>query len=176
MKNIFKIAIVAIALTITTTTVTAQEKGDMAVGIKVAYNLPDLLSTYGFGAKFQYNILDPLRLDGSFTYFLPNEFSATSRWDFSINAQWLFPGGEKMNYYPLAGFGILGTKQSVESDSLFIEDLGGNNTSASTFGVNLGGGIDYLISESFLLNLEAKYMLISGGGRIIFSAGAAYRF
>ncbi|MDR0955452.1 MAG: porin family protein [Rikenellaceae bacterium] len=205
MKNIFKVAIIAIALTMTAVTTNAQQKGNMAVGANVALGMGNNLTNFGLGAKLQYNVLDLLRLDGSFTYYLPKKDDSgmvkTSMWDFSVNAHWLFPVTEKSTVYPLVGFGILGTKVDMDMDGTGSSfgginiggiDIGGimdmiggmtnkmsgagTPTSNTSFGVNLGGGMDFRISESLLLNLEAKYKIVSGGGRFIVSAGVAYLF
>jgi outer membrane protein X len=154
MKNFFKVAIIAIALTMTAVTTNAQEKGDMAIGANVAYGLGDGLTS--FGVNFQYNVLVPLRLDGSFSYF-----TDTTLYDFSVNAHWLFPVNEKMTVYPLAGFGMLSTPAE----------------SSTNFGLNIGGGVDFHITQAMHLIFEPKYRIGSGSlSRFSVSAGVAYRF
>jgi outer membrane protein X len=55
---------------------------------------------------------------------------------------------------------------------------GAYEASASTtnFGFNLGGGIDFALSEKLVLNGQLKYMLASDWSRLILSAGVAYKF
>jgi opacity protein-like surface antigen len=65
----------------------------------------DSYSNYGIGAKFQYNVTKPIRLEGSFTYFLKKDL--ISMWDLSVNAHYLFPIADKLTVYPLAGLGLL---------------------------------------------------------------------
>jgi outer membrane protein X len=181
-KSIFKkVAIVAIAVLTMNVAALAQEKGDMAVGANLAMGTGNGITNFGLGAKFQYNVLDPLRLDGSFTYFLPKTEGAgfaeakTSMWDFSVNAHWLLPLGGSLTVYPLAGLGILGVSSSVEAD------LGGfgsydASASASEFGFNLGGGIDFKLTEKLILNAEVKYKICGTWSRLLISAGLAYKF
>jgi outer membrane protein X len=69
--NVFKrVVLLALVATMSITTAVAQEKGDKAVGVNLALGLGDSYSNYGIGAKFQYNVTKPIRLEGSFTYFL----------------------------------------------------------------------------------------------------------
>jgi outer membrane protein X len=134
----------------------AQEKGNMAVG-------GNLVLFSGVGAKFQYNLTNPLRLfnvakplrlEGSFTYFPDNNFSS---WDLSANGHWLFTVADKITVYPLAGLGIL------------------NGSGYSDFFVNIGGGVDYTLTDKLILNAELKYK-ISNWDDWQVSAGLAYRF
>jgi outer membrane protein X len=179
MKNIFKTAIVVIALTAIGFTANAQQKGDMAAGANIVLGTGDGLTNFGIGAKFQYNVIDPLRLEGSFTYFLPKEYglgtAKLNMWDVSINAQWLFSVADKISLYPLAGLGILGTKAKVDLDMGEYGNYGAS-ASATNFGLNIGGGVDFRVTESLLLNLEAKYRIGGDWSRFIASAGVAFQF
>ncbi len=163
MKNIYKAAIVTIALVMTAVTAQAQEKGDMAAVAKFAFGTGDRWSNFGIGAEFQYNVMDPLRLEAGFTYFIPKD--KLSMWDLSVNANWLFRVGGGVNVYPLAGIGILGSRVSVL----------GVSVGASDFAFNIGGGADFFVSQSMFINAEAKYMIASGG-RLILSAGVGFMF
>jgi opacity protein-like surface antigen len=128
--------------------------------------------------------MKPLRLEGSFTYFFPKGASASdgfasadvkwNMWDISVNAHWLFPIANKITVYPLAGLGILGVSGGAEAD---LGEWGSYSTSASTanFGLNVGGGIDFGLTEKLFLNAEVKYK-ICDWGRFLLSAGLAYKF
>lgn len=185
MKKFYVIrraAIVLIAALTMNVTANAQEKGDLAVGGNLAVGLGDQLTNFGLGAKVQYNVIKPVRLEGAFTYFLPKKQgvdgiaeSSVSMWDLSLNGHYLIPVGEKLTLYPLAGVGLLGTKASVDLDFGEFGDFGGS-ASSSDFGFNLGAGIDLKLSSKIFLNLEAKYKLSGTWNRFIASAGVAYRF
>jgi outer membrane protein X len=167
-----KTAIVAIAVLTMNVAAYAQEKGDMAVGGNFVLGSGDSFSNYGIGAKFQYNVMNPLRLEASFTYFLKKDY--ITMWDLSVNAQWLFSLGDMINVYPLAGVGLLNYGYDL--------DLGlgayGIHDSASTtdFAFNLGGGIDFKLTEKLILNAELKYKLSGEWNRLLLSVGLAYRF
>lgn len=182
MKKILTSAICVALLAITALPASAQQQGDMAWGAKLAFGSTDGYSNLGLGAKIQYNVTDPIRLEASFSYFLPKKESIfglpdikTSAWDFSVNAHWLFPVENGLTLYPLAGLGILGTK--AKSDDLVMGDtvIGATNRSGSDLGLNLGGGVDYALSENMFLNAEVKYM-VAGNGFFEISAGVGFNF
>jgi len=156
----------AIAVT-TSVAANAQVKGDMAAGAHLALstgsNAGNNYTNIGIGAKFQYNVIDPVRLEGSFTYFLENDF--LNMWDFSANGHYLIPVAEHITVYPLAGLGIFGTK---------IDHV--TPISTSNICINLGVGIDYKLTEKFVFNAELKSKIVNNGNKLILSAGVAYKF
>lgn len=154
----------AIALVTMSVAVNAQEKGDMAAGGNLVLGSGDSFTNYGIGAKFQYNVTNPLRLEGSFTYFLKKD--NLTMWDLSANAHWLFPVAGKITVYPLAGLGILNYGSSY----------GGYSASSSDIAFNLGGGIDYKLTDKLVLNAELKYKISDQWDRLLLSAGLAYKF
>jgi outer membrane protein X len=178
-----KAVIMVIAVTgMSVATVCAQQKGDMAAGGHLAIGMGDEITNVGIGGQFQYNIIDPLRLDASLTLFFPKKYgvsglaeSKVTMWDLSVNAHYLFPVSDQVTVYPLAGLGIFGTKVKVDVD---LGEWGAYNpgTSDSEFGLNLGGGIDFKLSGNLFLNAEMKYKIQSNWGRFIVSAGLAYKF
>ena len=175
MKNILfkKMAILAIAAVTMSVAVNAQTKGDMAAGGNLVIGMGDEFTNVGIGAKFQYNILDPLRLEGSFTFFLPkSEYGVKqSMWDLSVNAHYLFPVADQITVYPLAGLGILGVKAKAD-----LGDFGTISASDSFFGFNIGGGVDFKLSETIILNAEMKYKIGDVWNRFLISAGVAFKF
>ena len=50
------------------------------------------------------------------------------------------------------------------------------DASESKFGVNLGGGAQYWLTENFALNLEIKYQLVSDFDRPVISLGGVFKF
>jgi outer membrane protein X len=168
MKKVFlrSMAIAAIAVLTVSMPAVAQEKGDMAAGAGLTLGMGDRFTNYGLGAKFQYSVLDALRLEGAFTYFLKKDY--TTMWDLSVNGHWLFPVGDKMTVYPLAGLGILNYGIDL--------GLGGLGASTSDFAFNLGGGLDLKLTDQLIFNVEAKYKISDYWDRMLLSAGLAYRF
>jgi opacity protein-like surface antigen len=176
MKNfnvIKKVAIIAIAAVTVSTLASAQEKGDKAVGANLVFGTEG--SNIGLGAKFQYNVTAPIRLEGSFTYFFEKDY--TSMWDLSVNAHYLFPLNEKLTVYPLAGLGIVGATTTIPGTTVStggVTVTPAGELSSTDFGLNLGGGADYKLSDKLFLNAELKYT--TGGSSLLISAGIAYKF
>jgi outer membrane protein X len=168
MKKMFlkKAAIAAIAMFTISLTAVSQEKGDMAAGGNLVLGTGNSHTNIGIGAKFQYNVLTPLRLEGSFTYFLKKDY--VSMWDLSVNGHWLFPVGDNITVYPLAGLGLLGSSVDLGWSGL------GSSTSDVAF--NLGGGVDLNLTDALFLNAELKYKISDYWDRLMLSVGVGYRF
>ena len=167
MKNFLKkAAIIAIAVALMNVTANAQTKGDKAIGAHIALATGNHYSHLGIGGKFQYNILDAVRAEGSLTFYPPKDY--VSMWDVSLNGHYLIPVADKITVYPLAGVGLLGARFSWE---------GHHSSSNSVFCLNLGGGADYELMPNIALNAELKYKIAEDGwGRLMPSVGIAYKF
>lgn len=160
MKRMAMVVVMALS----TAFLFAQEKGEMGAGVNLSYGTKSGFSNFGIGAKFQYNILDKLRIEPSANYFLKKDY--VSMWDINANVHYLFGLGEKFNLYPLAGLAFVGWKAGD----------GEYSVSDTKFGFNIGAGGEYLLTEKLALNLEIKYQIVSDLDRPIFSLGLAYKF
>ncbi len=146
----------------------AQEKGQMAAGVN--FNLgtgyDGGYSNYGIGAKFQYSLTDNIRIEPAFTYHFEKDY--LSMWDLFANVHYLFGmANDKLNLYPLAGVGVLGAKASVL----------GYSASTTNFGLNLGGGAEYKLSDNIALGAEVKYAIVGDGySHLGVQIGATYSF
>jgi outer membrane protein X len=172
MNNAVKrVAIVAIAVTMSVAA-GAQEKGDMAAGGNLVLGTGDSFSNFGIGAKFQYSVTDPVRLEGSFTYFLKKDY--ITMWDLSVNGHYLFKAADKLTVYPLAGLCILnyGYDLNLGLGAYGVDD----SASTSDVGFNFGGGLDYELTDKLSLNAELKYKIAGEWNRLMLSAGIAYKF
>jgi outer membrane protein X len=159
MKSILKkVAVIAIAVMAISTSYAQEVGGSLVLGSRNSY------TNYGIGARYLYNITSPIRLDGSFTYFLKKDY--ISMWDLSVNAHWLFPVADKTTAYPLAGLGIFNSSVSV----------GNFSSSATDLAFNLGGGVDQKLTDVLTLNAELKYKIVDQGSRFLVSAGIIYKF
>lgn len=82
----------------------------------------------------------------------------------AVNLHYLFNVAESFNIYPVVGVGY-GRYLISESK------LGVNRVIA-----NVGLGAEYWLSDSFALNLEAKFQYVKDLKRIPISFGFAYKF
>ncbi|MBE6288248.1 MAG: porin family protein [Mediterranea massiliensis] len=171
MKKLFMIAL----MTFIGMNVQAQSvKGDMAAGVNVAYGTKDGFSNFGIGAKLQYNLTDALRIEPSATYFFKKDF--VSMWDANVNLHYLISIAEKFSVYPLAGISLVGVKAEVDGFSFGGYEIEGASASETKFGANLGAGAQYWLTETFALNFDFKYQLVSDFNRPVFSLGGVFKF
>ena len=173
MKKIMKMFAISMMVAImSVVAVNAQSKGDMAVGGNLAIGMGDDITNFGIGGKFQYNVIDPLRLEGSLTFFLPKSYGygdnyKLSMWNFDMNAHYLFPVANQVTIYPLGGLGVQGWKSKIK---------GNGSHSDTDLVINFGGGVDIKLTNQLVLNGELKYRVGSDFDRFIISAGIAYKF
>jgi len=169
MKKVFKMAIIAIAVVTMSMAAQAQQKGDMAAGANLAIGIGNHYTNVGITGKFQYNVINPLRLEGSLTFFPKKDY--VSFWDVSVNAHYLFPIAERFTIYPLAGLGIFGSKMNYIGH---YSELGSSSSTDVCF--NIGGGVDFKLTEKLFLNAELKYKIVKHWDRFMISFGAGYKF
>lgn len=162
----------------------AQVKGDKAVGLNISYGTE--ISNIGIGVKGQYNFTDAIRAEAAFDYFLKKD--GMSMWDINLNAHYLFPVAEKIKVYPLVGLTYTNWKLSFSDDDVSMSEYPWSNeysnggedsddsSSTGKFGVNLGCGVSYDITDKLAINAEVKYQLISDFNQAVFSVGVAYKF
>ena len=175
MKSVLlkRAAIVFIAAVTMSVSAVAQKKGEMAAGANLLFGSTTGYSNVGLGAKFLYNVTDPIRLAGEFDYFLKKDY--VNFWDFSVYGQYLFPLAEKIAAYPEVGLGVLGTTVSIPTINLGELGSIGGSASHSEFAFSLGGGIDYQLTSNLTLNGGLRIKLVSGNWFNIL-AGIAYKF
>ena len=159
--------------------VEAQVKGDKAAGANLVFTSPhgavDLL---GAGAMFRYNVNKAFRLESTFNYLFEKDFER--RWDININWHFLIRVNDQIKIYPLSGIGILKlyADYPIRTDE-WGYTYGGKHTS-HYIGLNIGGGIDYKISDKLTINteytikMEAKMNDASTFSYL--TAGVAYSF
>ena len=152
------------------------QKGEKAVGINLSYGTE--ISNIGIGVKGQYNFTDAIRAEASFDYFLKKD--GLKMWDINVNAHYLFPVSNKIKVYPLVGvtYSNWSTTYTAYSYPSSTGQETSEEVSSSTgkFGVNLGGGASYDITDNLVLNAEVKYQLISNFNQAVFGIGIAYKF
>jgi len=171
MSNFFrKVAIVAIAVVTMCVTVQAQQKGDKAVGGNLVFGTGNSYTNFGIGAKFFYNITDPIRLAGEFDYFLKKDY--VSWWDFSVYGHYLIPVVDQLVLYPSVGLGFVGWSWNEPS----YLGYGGGSYSDNRFAVSLGGGADYALTPTLILNGELRIKLIENSNRFNLAVGIVYKF
>jgi len=184
MKNILKkAAIVAFAVCVCFVPTNAQEKGDMAMDATILFGYGNDIIEVGLGAKFLYNVSDPLRLAGEFDILwgispekitgkglIPNTVKTTTTWkEFSMYGHYLFK-----YIYPLVGIGFVNLKTQTELKGLRVNEK--VLTNESKFMFTLGGGIEYDINEKISYNVELRIKIADVGTRLHSTIGITYKF
>lgn len=160
----------------------AQQKGDMAVGLNlgVAPILQKGANTtnFGIGAKFQYNVTNPIRLEADVDYWFKSK--VWDIFDFSVNAHYLFDCGEKFAFYPIIGIGYghisIGGSNSSDYNGNYDDDDNDKGGSASRFLFNVGIGAQYNLTSKIAVGAEVKYQYMKDFNRLPITIGVTYKF
>jgi len=146
MKQMIKMAIVVIALS-TSVMANAQfsQRGDwgMALGGDFRIGTHEVLPEFGFYIGAQWNVSNPIRLEASLGYGFESDYGVSTV-EFNLNMHWLLPLGDRVNLYPLVGFNSIVGMTDLETTDAFQ-------------GLNLGMGLDVLITELSFLNIELRW-------------------
>ena len=154
MKKLLLIIVAAVAFFSTA----RAEKGDMAFGVNLLYGTE--IESFGTGLKFQYSVLDQVRLEASFNYFF--EHKEVHGWDLNLTGHYLFDLSDKFTVYPLAG--------------LTIASAGVHGNMATKFGANLGGGCEFHVSPEWSVGAEVRYSIVADIDQAVLGIGATYKF
>lgn len=153
------------------------QKGQTYLGGQLAY--PTDIESLGIGVKGGYGITDAIRAQATFDYFLKK--NNVSWWDLNLDVHYLFPLGNNIKVYPLAGLTYL--RGSVDSFTQTVNTPDGTVTVGSNesysdgnLGLNLGGGFQYDLTDKLVLNAEVKFQIIKNTNQGVISAGLAYKF
>lgn len=197
MKKV--LLLLAVALMSLSGTVQAQSKGDMAVGINLGV-APCLekgakVNNFGIGAKFQYNVTTPIRLEADVDYWFKDK--GMDVFDISANVQYLFHCLDgRLTFYPTLGigYGRIGggiggdfdwedylpdyydrgmTRAWYDDYDDYDDDF---STSANRFLLNVGVGAEYAFTSKISAGLEIKYQYMKDFSRLPITIGVSYRF
>ena len=146
----------------------SAQKGEQNVGAHVLYGTD--ASNIGLGVKYQNNITDAIRLEAVGDYYLKTD--GFSMFDVNVNGHYLFPLSDKVTVYPLVGINYTSWKQ--ESFISYGEEHGGLDIKDSSIGLNIGGGIQYKLTDKIRIGAELKYQTISGASTAVIGAGVTF--
>lgn len=174
--RILKSLLFAIALILGTGTASAHaDKGQHAAGISFGYTAGTRnMSNLGLGIHYSYQLSDNFRIEPGFTYYFDTEKFAMK--DVSLNAHYLFTTkNDKSHFYPLFGVTTIFGAEREYGDPDKGEEYHPKDSFAR-FGVNLGAGFQYDVTDDFALVLEAKYRLIATYGSVGINLGCVITF
>ena len=157
----------------------AKNKGKMSIGANLNIGSDEDFTNFGLGVKFQYGIMDKIRVEPSFNYYF--ETDNVSMWDLSLNGHYLIPikANKKLTIYPIGGLALVGTKFSYTTDPTTYEgvEIPGSEVdiTATNLGINAGCGIEYMLNSKLSINGELKYQIVEDYNRPIISGGINYK-
>ena len=131
------------------------------------------VTNFGIGAKFQYNVTNPIRLEADVDYWFKNK--GMDVFDITANVHYLFNVGNKLKVYPLVGIGYARIGGSLEFDDPDYKDYD-DEASISKFLFNVGAGVEYPISSKLSVGAEIKYQYIQYFSRLPINIGITYKF
>lgn len=166
MKKIFMAACMMLF-----STAMFAEQGDLYVGGNLNYGMHSDYKNLGIGVKGQFEFVDHFRGEASYNYFFEKDYC--KMWDVNANVHYLFNINDQFTVYPLAGLTALGAKVDVPATIAGIP-VGEVSDSDTKVGFNIGGGVDYFLTEKVKLNAELKYQIVKDLDRPVLSVGIAF--
>ena len=167
----------------------AQQKGDMALGFNfgvapVVENHASM-TNFGLGAKFRYNVSNPVRLEANLGYWFKSQTIDVI--ELSANVHYVFKVGNKFNIYPLLGVGYARVNSSIGGaiedawNEYDWDDWGDDleinaSTGFNRLLVNVGVGAEYAVTDKLSLGVEIKYQYMQDFSRLPINFGLAYKF
>jgi opacity protein-like surface antigen len=185
MKRFFMILMIAIAIMPAIKAQFTKIGGGIAVATGVAWNNEDDSKSHRIGIpaitlKGIYEISVPLHIEPSFSWFMPRVTKTTftagdyqkqivSCIMFDVNGHYVFNSLDRFEFYGLTGLNIafLGNKWVSMSDGTKYKSKESDNA----FGLNLGAGAYFKLTEQFDIYGEAKYVLNKYKNHIMVNAG-----
>lgn len=163
----------------------AQQKGDHAVGVNVGVapclNKGTNITNFGIGAKYQYNVTDPIRLDFDMEYWASDGYRGL--FDITANVQYLFVLYEDIVLYPTIGIGYghlnnVNTTYTAQigEDGEFVGFYNEPIAHPNRFVFNVGIGGEYKISRRLSAGIEIKYQYVKDLNRLPINLGVTYHF
>jgi len=174
MRKIIKLALLISIAIVCAGNISAQEKGYGAIGGNFVTGFGDDYANCGFGAKLQYNVLHPVRLEAAVAAFIRND--NLSMTDAGLNLHYMVFLDDKFCIYPSVGGGLSVWKLwpfEKKIDNIVVSTEGSQTTKAFA---KVGGGLDYWLTDVIILNFEAKYQILKNVSRFNVSVGIAYLF
>ena len=156
----------------------AQEKGDVAIGLRSGVNIATLkiagleedVTNFGIGAFGQYNLTDNWRLELEGIYHPMKDH--VSDITVGLNVHYLFSLGEAIKIYPTLGYALA----FVHSEDYKISSTKGetvreivhDSENDTDGGIQLGLGLQYNLNDNWFLAGEYKYQPgILGDGHVV---------
>lgn len=172
-QRLVKTLVLAIIMAVAAPQVLHATKGDKAFGVKAGY--ATINNSALAGIFLQYSFSDHLRIQPGAQCIFRHE----DRDAFQIDLDVHFPlniSGERTSLYPIAGINYSSWnrhhKETV-AEEIATKDV---STRKGYIGLNAGCGFDYKITNTLLINAEARYSFVKSNSSLQISVGIGYLF
>lgn len=144
--------------------------GAQAVNMSLggAFNYATKYNQAGLGLNYQVEVLPSLRFAPELQYFFKNQRFSTLA--LNLNAQYVIGTSIGLGVYPFAGF----TYQHW--DYSYPKQYDGKTYSNNRYGLDLGCGAEYSLSDEINIFTEWRYNLVSDATQSVISLGLKYKF
>jgi len=164
---------VATGLLATNAQVVSHNLGDAAewtVGIQAVYGTQ--VKRPGVGIHLKTHYLDSWRSSVSGNYYFKKD--GVNCYDVCLEGNYIFDLSDKVRLYPIAG----GRLAFWHTDDVNGKGWpwGGDDKTHYQIGFNLGGGIDYLLGNHWVVNGEVKYQYLREADQVQLAVALGYRF
>ena len=136
--------------------------GSKALLPKVGYQTE--FKRFALGVEGRYFLTENIRIAPGLTFLFPKDNEIG--FDADINVHYVFPIQERLSVYPFLGGAML--------NNLHNNDGAPGNT--TDFGLNVGAGVQYDVTENGYVNIEFKYTFINMADPSYFMLGYGIRF
>ncbi len=173
MKTNRLIALMALVMCLALPLGANAQRGEKTFGVQTGYTSTNNSAIAGM--FFQYSFSDHLRVAPEMGCVLRHEdldaFTADINLHFPLS---LRHGGDfSTQLYPLIGVDLSSWTHHYVIENEKEDDV---STRSTKFGLNLGGGFQFLPKSSLKLKIEAKYTLIQSYSTFVASVGIGYVF
>lgn len=139
-------------------------------GIEGGYN--SRYDTPVAGIFFNYNFTDHFRLGADADIaFRSKNYDAFL---LDVDAHFPFVKSSVVEFYPIAGVNFSTWSHHIPASE--IEDTDDVTTRTSNFGINLGAGVGFRVTQTLKINIQARYTLIEAKSGARITAGIGYIF
>lgn len=155
-------------------------------GAGFVYQMADNFNAFGLYARIMYGLNEEMRLSLMDEFYFKDGLSYLDNLDFDFH--YLFNVADNIHVYPFGGATIQLSKSKDVTMSVPDIDNNGNiiytnqtfgGESMSAFGLNLGCGVQYAITDQVGICAEAKYRFYfkeNYKGQFVLGAGVVYHF
>lgn len=166
IKRLF-ISILLCAVALCTSAQTGA--GEKSLGPKLGYISEN--SSVVAGLVFRYSLTDHLTVVPEIGCAFRNKDRDAFLADVNFHFPFALTDSRKASLYPLAGLAFNSwNRHGVDEDNKDV------TTHVNRFGLNLGAGFGLRCSQSLLLNMEAKYILVKSYSCTVLTLGVSYVF